>query len=88
MFLRRWTKGIKKLKSHSIECVPSLRTIQREYSSMSHGEHSHCPSHCAMFVDILEENGYMKEGTPTVQVLFDGIKLKCCIWLNCTTNDI
>ena len=30
----------------------------------------------------------MKEGTPTVQVLFDEIKLKCGIWFNCTTNDI
>ena len=87
-FLEDGRKGLKKLKSDSIECVPSLRTIQREYSSMSHGEHSHCPSHCAMFADILEANGYMKEGTPTVQVLFDEIKLKCGIWFNCTTNDI
>ena len=55
---------------------------------MSHGEHSHCPSNCAMFVDILEQNGYMKEGYPTIQVLFDEIKLKCGIWFNCTTNDI
>ena len=55
-------KGLNKLKSHSIECVPSLRTVQREYSSMNHGKHSHCPSNCAMFVDILTANGYMKEG--------------------------
>ena len=87
-FLEDGQKGLNKLKSHSIECVPSLQTVQREYSSMSHGEHSHCPSNCAMFVDILTANGYMKEGTPTVQVLFDEIKLKCGIWFNCTTNDI
>ena len=56
---------------------------------MSHGKHSHCPSNCAMFVDILKANGYMKEGTPTIhQVLFDEIKLKCGIWFNCTTNNI
>ena len=41
-----------------------------------------------MFVDILEANRSMKEGTPTVQVLFDEIKLKCGIWFNCTTNNI
>ena len=88
MFLRRWTKRVEQAGKESIECVPSLQTVQREYSSMSHGEHTHCPSNCAMFVDILEENGYMKEGTPAVQVLFDEIKLKCGIWFNCTTNDI
>ena len=55
---------------------------------MSHGEHSHCPSNCEMFVDILEANGYTKEGTLTIQVLFYEIKLKCGIWFNCTTNNI
>ena len=87
-FLEDGRKGLNKLRERSIKCVPSLRTVQREYAHIRVGESWHCPLYCAMFYDVLADIGALEDRTTPVQLMFDEIKLKCGIWFNCTTNEI
>eukprot|EP00536_Pseudo-nitzschia_multiseries_P007553 jgi/Psemu1/18199/gm1.18199_g len=81
-------QGFGKFRERSIDIVPSLWTVQQEYSALRIKEEHHCPLLCGMFHDALQNKKKSEDIEPEVQLMFDEIKLKSGVWFNCVTNDI
>ena len=45
--------GLDSLRENSLEIIPSLRTVEQEFSHFRFGESIDCPSKCALFHDVL-----------------------------------
>jgi len=78
--------GLNSLRENSLEIIPSLRTVEREFSYFRAGESEHCPSKCALFHDVLAAAQRLTDKKVPVQILFDEIKLRSGVWYNCNTK--
>jgi len=78
--------GLDSLRENSLEIIPSLRTVEREFSHLRAGGSMHCPSKCALFHDVLAAAGALTNDQAPIQILFDEIKLRSGVWYNCNTK--